>query len=169
MNNSQLSKFYKITELSPLSINKEIVSVNDFVRESYSFLMENFNGLFEIKFDITACEHIRIPLDQIISFFKVLALNIRAKSLVFVNYSCNNSGFSIEACAKGGLPLDKAEMRKLTIFAKSAGFTVKKTAQGLLLTTAVIPESSLSVFASVIVARNLIRERFYRIFFEEKE
>lgn len=167
MRRSHFIEKYKITDKLPASPDNSVIAVYDFVNETNKFLSENFAGLLRIETDLSSYEHIRLSIDHIIYFFKLVITNIHAKSLVNVNFSCNNSGFSIKISADGGLPIEDFEMRDLIRAARNAGFSARRADDGLLLTKAVLTAKALSVFAKIIVKSGVLTKRFAEMFFGE--
>ena len=167
MRRSLFLERYRISRNKPSSVDNSIISVPELVKETGGFLTENFEGLFSIENDLNSYEHVRIPLDYLAHFFKLLAVGVHSRTLLNVNFSCDFSNFKIKIDADGGLPLEDSEMRELIRAGHSAGFDVKRTKDGLLLTKAVLTAASLSVFARAITAVPGIRKVFSRIFFGE--
>ena len=165
MKRSHFIEKYRITDKLPFSPDSSVMPVTEFVRESNKFILDNFEGLFDIKYDISSYEHIKLGLDYIIYFFKLLAVDVHARTLINVTYSCNNLDFTIKISADGGLPIEKEEMRELIKTARNAGFDTQKTKDGLLLTKPVLTTTALAVYTRVIVAPSIIAKRFAEIFF----
>ena len=167
MKRSHFIEKYKITDKQPGSPDKSVISVYDFVNETNNFLSENFEGLLRLEVNLSSYEHIRLSLDHIIYFFKLLITDTHGKSLVNVNFSCNNSNFSIKISADGGLPVKDYEMSELIRAARDAGFSVRQADDGLLLTKAVLTAAALRVFTRVIVKSGVLTKRFAEMFFGE--
>lgn len=168
MKRSQFISNYKISKDVPINIDSKIFSVQDFTREAKSFLYDNFEGLFNIETDIEILQHVKLPLNYLIYFFKLLAIDVHAKALINVKFSCDYENFFIQISAEGGLPIEENELRQLIRAARDAGFNTNKTEDGLFLKRAVIEVTSTAVFTRIAVPKPSIAMIFSRIFFGKK-
>ena len=164
MKRSRFLLKYGITDRLPCSIDNSVIAVEDLIKETDRFFNENFTGLFRVDFSPGSDGRIYVPLDQTIYFLKLLAVSVQAKTLVNVNYCCNNSNLYIKFSAKGGLPIEGDEMRMLIKAARNAGFEATRIKEGLLLEKSLITVTE-SVFARIAISAITIREKLYEIFF----
>ena len=156
---------YKISSSPIFSPESNVVSIRELIEETSDFLSNNFEGLFRIEVQPTTSGLVRIPLDYIIGFFKLLVTDIYARKLINVNYSCHNYDFVIKISVDGGMPVTKDEMRELIRTAMDAGFDTEETEDGLLLTKAILSRRDIAVFARAIVRVSIIKKKLLSIFF----
>lgn len=164
MKRSHFIEKYRLSDEHPYSIDTGVIAVNDLIKESGRFLEDNFYGLFKVKSDLTVRGHICIALDQTVYFFKLLVFSIRAKSLINVNFSCNNSDLLVNISAADGLPIDGDDLRILIKSARNAGFEANKTTDGLVLSVKLLT-LPVKVFAKSIIPASTIRKKLRKIFF----
>ena len=95
MRRSQFIEKYKIgTTDTPLAPQRRLVSIRELTKVTGDFLTNRFNGLFCIDPPVNTREYVHIAFDYFINLFKLLAMDVHAKSLIYVNFSFRNLRYS---------------------------------------------------------------------------
>jgi hypothetical protein len=167
MRRSQFIEKYKIGSEASLSPLRNLVSIRELTRITGDFLSSKFGGLFCIDPPVNTREYVHLCFDHFVNLFKLLAVDVHAKSLIYVNFSCNKLKFVVNISVKGGLPIEEDELRELILCARNAGFYTDETENGLVLTKEVATVADMSVFTRIFTRKTSLEKRFAEIFFGE--
>ena len=157
---------YSISDATPQRINKTVYTAISFALGTKEFIEENFRGLADVECEVSSNLSIMISPEFVAYFFKKLLSFIYGKTFVKIRFFTDYTRLNLEITSHSPLPIARHDMNELVRQARNAGFDVYAADRSISITTPILKEAALTVYAlPTDLGTRTIKQCFDSIFF----